>query len=129
MKRFSQSALAAAVIAALSMFTVMSGADAQQQDQKELQPVTVTGTSACAACDGDIEGHDILLYTGGEQGQKSGVRVVVSGSGPDYKKAHEVRRDSKQMTALLQGPLQAKTDKNGNPYLQAKAAQIKIQGS
>ena len=124
MKRITQTAPAVALIAALALFALMSGADAQQQ--KELQPVTVTGTSACAACDGDIEGHDILLYTGGQEGQKSGVRFVVSGSGPDYKKAHEVRRDGKKMTALIEGPIQAKTDKNGDPYLQAKAAQIKI---
>lgn len=122
MKRASAPIVTAGLIAVLSLMTALT--NAQTEDQEKPAPATVTGTSACAACDGDIDGHDVLLYTG--EG-KDGIRILLKGDGPNYKEAHGVRRDGKKMTAVLTGPMEAKMDKNGDPYLEAQVRNIKIE--
>jgi hypothetical protein len=120
MHRITAPLLAIALVVSFGALGTFNTAAAEQEGP---QPVTVKGKSACAACDGDIEGHDILLYTDG------GIRFVVKGTGPDYKEAHQVRMQGLQMTATLSGPIQPKEDVNGDPYLEAEVSSIEIEES
>ncbi len=81
---------------------------------------TATGTSTCAQCSEPIAGHDVMLNLSEK------VRLVLKGSGENYKKAHSVRKQGKKMTAVLKGELQVKKDDNGDPYLCSKVEKIKI---
>ncbi len=117
MKRLTLLLVAASLVAALGFYRVTDTLAAADKDAK---PVTITGKSACAQCDGDIKGHDVMLYTDG------GIRFVVKGSGAAYKAAHKVRKDGKTMTAVLAGPIVAKKDKNKKAYLEVACVDIKI---
>lgn len=119
MQRFALPILAAFLLAGGALIApTTSFADEHEEEKPE--PVTITGRSACASCSSEVQGHDVMLYTEG------GIRIVLKGEGPNYKAAHEVRREGKTMTATLAGPITAKKDGADQPYLEAKVAKIEI---
>jgi hypothetical protein len=84
-------------------------------------PKTVTGKSECATCSGvTAGGHNIMLV------DKDGTRWVLVGEGDSYKKAHEVRKAGKSMTATLAGEPTTKKDATGKEYKEVKVSDIKI---
>jgi hypothetical protein len=84
-------------------------------------PKTVTGKSECATCSGvTAGGHNIMLV------DKDGTRWVLVGEGDAYKKAHEVRKAGKSMTATLAGEPTTKKDATGKEYKEVKVSDIKI---
>ena len=83
-------------------------------------PVIVTGTSACAQCEGIATGHDIAIKVAG------GLNIVIKGQGDDYKAIHKVRGQGKTIAATLAGPLEARTNDKGQPYLEGEAASVQL---
>jgi uncharacterized membrane protein len=84
-------------------------------------PKTVTGKSECATCSGvTAAGHSIMLV------DKDGTRWVLLGDSESYKKAHEVRKAGKQMTATLAGDPVTKKDATGKEYKEVKVSDVKI---
>jgi hypothetical protein len=82
---------------------------------------TVTGKSECATCSGvTAAGHNVMLV------DKEGTRWVLVGEGESYKKAHEVRKAGKSMTATLAGEPTTKKDATGKEYKEVKVSEIKI---
>ena len=82
---------------------------------------TVTGKSECATCSGvTAAGHNVMLV------DKDGTRWVLVGEGESYKKAHEVRKAGKTMTATLAGEPATKKDATGKEYKEVKVSEIKI---
>jgi len=83
-------------------------------------PITVTGKSACAQCEGIAKGHDIALTT------ENGVTFVLKGKGDDYKAAHKVRKQGKVITATLMGAITPMSNDAGEPYLEAAVSGVQI---
>ena len=84
-------------------------------------PKTVTGKSECATCSGvTAAGHNVMLV------DKDGTRWVLIGDSDSYKKAHEVRKAGKSMTATLAGEPTTKKDATGKEYKEVKVSDIKI---
>jgi len=82
---------------------------------------TVTGKSECATCSGvTAAGHSIMLV------DKDGARWVLLGDSDSYKKAHEVRKAGKTMTATLAGEATTKKDATGKEYKEVKVSDVKI---
>lgn len=82
---------------------------------------TVTGKSECATCSGvTAAGHNVMLV------DKEGTRWVLVGDSDSYKKAHEVRKAGKTMTATLAGEPTTKKDATGKEYKEVKVSDIKI---
>ena len=82
---------------------------------------TVTGKSECATCSGvTAAGHSIMLV------DKEGTRWVLLGDSDSYKKAHEVRKAGKTMTATLAGDATTKKDATGKEYKEVKVSDVKI---
>src|SRR3954462_2936712 len=124
-KRLFAAALAAAL--SLALGASLARADEKQagsKDSKELK--TVSGTSACAMCDGmPVADHAIMIQA------KDGTRWVLVGGekSEGYKKAFEARMDGKQMVAPLAGTPETKKDSDGKEYKQVKISDIKIKES
>jgi uncharacterized membrane protein len=124
MKRFT---LLVAFAAALAVWANVASAedkapkdDAQQAASKEVK--TVSGKSACATCDGvTTAGHNIMLV------DEKGMRWVLVGSGDDYKKAHGVRSEGKQMKAQYKAQPKAKKDSDGKEYKEVEITKIEVQ--
>ena len=124
MKRFS---LFIAIGAAFTVWASVvvaddkaAGDDAQQAASKDVHKIT--GTSACATCDGVTKaGHNIMLV------DQEGARWVLVGQGDDYKKAHEVRKDGKRMTATYKGEPKTMKDDNGKEYKQVEVTKVEVQ--
>ena len=94
--------------------------DAQQAASKEAK--TVSGKSACATCEGVTDaGHNIMLV------DEKGMRWVLVGSGDDYKKAHGVRQEGKQMKAQYKAQPKAKKDSDGKEYKEVEITKIEVQ--
>jgi len=94
---------------------------AHAADDKAAPAKTVTGKSECATCSGVTSaGHNVMLV------DKDGTRWVLVGDSDSYKKAHEVRKASKTMTATLAGDPVTKKDANGKEYKEVKVTDIKI---
>jgi hypothetical protein len=94
--------------------------DAQQAASKEVK--TVSGKSACATCDGVTEaGHNIMLVDG------KGMRWVLIGNGEDYKAAHKVRDQGKQMKAQYKAEPKSKKDSEGKEYKEVEITKIEVQ--
>ena len=94
--------------------------DAQQAGSKELK--TVAGKSACATCEGVTDaGHNIMLVDG------KGMRWVLIGKGEDYKKAHGVRSDGKQMKAEYKAAPKSKKDSDGKEYKEVEITKITVE--
>src|SRR5260221_3516569 len=82
---------------------------------------TITGKSECATCSGvTAAGHNVMLV------DKDGTRWVLIGDSESYKKAHEVRKAGKAMTATLAGEPTTKKDATGKEYKEVKVSEIKI---
>ena len=124
MKRFSL------LIAFGAMFTLCASVviaddkpatdDAKQAASKEVK--TVSGKSACATCDGVTDaGHNIMLVDG------KGMRWVLIGQGEDYKAAHKVRQDGKQMKAQYKAEPKTKKDSDGKEYKEVEITKIEVQ--
>lgn len=107
MSRVSTWMLVLAVMGGMSLVGLGTSASAaiDQGERKEVKPVTVSGVSACAQCQGEIQGHDVMLITEG------GTRFVLKGQGSAYKKAHRVRKSHKMMKAALSRPIKARMEK------------------
>src|SRR5437868_5873370 len=76
--------------------------------EKAEAPKTVTGKSECATCSGVTSAdHQIMLV------DKDGTRWVLVGKGDSYKKAHDVRKSGKTMTATLSAAPVTKKDDAG----------------
>src|SRR2546427_10972170 len=105
-------------VLSLAMWSNFAGAaDAPKPDA----PKTVTGKSECATCSGvTAAGHNVMLV------DKEGTRWVLVGEGDSYKKAHEVRKAGKSMTATLAGEPTTKKDATGKEYKEVKVSEIKI---
>lgn len=117
---------AAAFVAALSLAlgATFTFADQKQEGKKELK--TVSGTSACAMCEGlPVADHAIMIKA------KDGTRWVLLGDDKveGYKKAFEDRMDGKQMTATLASAPETKKDNDGKEFKQAKISAIKVKES
>src|SRR6266702_4220595 len=100
MTRSSFLATVAMSVLSLVLWTNFAGAaDAPKPDAPKADaPKSVTGKSECATCSGvTAAGHNIMLV------DKDGNRWVLVGDGDAYKKAHEVRKAGKTMTATLAG--------------------------
>src|SRR5438128_11773710 len=100
MKRSNCLMTAAMSLLALALWSNFAGAaDAPKPDAPKADaPKTVTGKSECATCSGvTAAGRNIMLV------DKDGNRWVLVGEGDAYKKAHEVRKAGKTMTATLAG--------------------------
>ena len=82
--------------------------------------ITVTGTSACAQCEGIANGHDVALTT------ENGLRFVLKGDGDEYKAVHQVRKESKTITATLAGPIKPMKNDKGEPYLEVPVSSVKV---
>ena len=94
--------------------------DAQQAASKEAK--TVAGKSACATCEGVTDaGHNIMLV------DEKGMRWVLVGAGDDYKKAHGVRQEGKQMKAQYKAQPKAKKDADGKEYKEVEITKIEVQ--
>ena len=124
MKRFSL------LIAFGAMFTLCASVviaddkaasdDAKQAASKEVK--TVSGKSACATCEGVTDaGHNIMLVDG------KGMRWVLVGQGDDYKAAHKVRQDGKQMKAQFKSEPKTKKDSDGKEYKEVEITKIEVQ--
>ena len=124
MKRFT---ILVAFAAAVAVWANVASADdkapkddAQQAASKEVK--TVSGKSACATCDGvTAAGHNIMLV------DEKGMRWVLVGSGDDYKKAHGVRSEGKQMKAQYKAQPKAKKDSDGKEYKEVEITKIEVQ--
>ena len=124
MKRFT---ILVAFAAAVAVWANVASADdkapkddAQQAASKEVK--TVSGKSACATCDGVTDaGHNIMLV------DEKGMRWVLVGSGDDYKKAHGVRSEGKQMKAQYKAQPKAKKDSDGKEYKEVEITKIEVQ--
>jgi hypothetical protein len=127
MKRFS---ILVALAAALAVWANVASADdkaidsgkddAEQAASKEVK--TVSGKSACATCDGVTEaGHNIMLVDG------KGMRWVLIGKGEDYKAAHKVRDQGKQMKAQYKAAPKSKKDSDGKEYKEVEITKIEVQ--
>ncbi len=82
---------------------------------------TVSGKSACATCEGvTAAGHSIMIVT------EDGSRWVLLGDSESYKKAHDVRKEGKTMTATLAGEPTTKKDESGKEYKEVKVTDVKI---
>jgi len=115
MKRKSFFSLAFAI---LSLALCSNFANAAE---KAVPGKTVTGKSECATCSGVTSAeHQIMLV------DKEGTRWVLIGKGDSYKKAHEVRKAGKTMTATLAGEPVTKKDSNGKEYKQVEISDITI---
>ena len=57
---------------------------------------------------------------------KEGTRWVLLGDSDSYKKAHEVRKAGKTMTATLAGDATTKKDATGKEYKEVKVSDVKI---
>ena len=124
MKRFTiRVAFAAAVAVWANVASAEDKApkdDAQQAASKEVK--TVAGKSACATCEGVTDaGHNIMLV------DEKGMRWVLVGSGDDYKKAHGVRQEGKQMKAQYKAQPKAKKDSDGKEYKEVEITKIEVQ--
>ena len=86
-------------------------------------PITVTGTSACAQCEGIAEGHDIALKTA------NGLNFVLKGKGDDYKTIHKLRTKGETITAALEGPVKPMKNKEGVPYLQVDVSSVRLKSA
>ena len=84
------------------------------------KPVFVIGTSACAQCVGIAKGHDVALTT------ENGLRFVLKGDGDEYKAVHQVRKESKTITATLAGPIKPMKNDKGEPYLEVPVSSVKV---
>jgi len=94
--------------------------DAQPAASKEVK--TVAGKSACATCEGVTDaGHNIMLVDG------KGMRWVLIGKGDDYKKAHGVRQDGKQMKAEYKAEPKSKKDTDGKEYKEVEITKITVE--
>jgi len=94
---------------------------ARAEDKKADAPKTVSGKSECATCSGVTSaGHNVMLV------DKDGTRWVLVGDSESYKKAHEVRKAGKTMTATLAGEPTTKKDESGKEYKEVKVSDIKI---
>lgn len=124
MKRFTL------LIAIGAMFTLCAnvvvaddkaaGDDAQQAASKEVK--TISGKSACATCDGVTDaGHNIMIV------DAKGGRWVLIGKGEDYKAAHKVRQDGKQMKAQYKAEPKTKKDSDGKEYKEVEITKIEVQ--
>jgi len=118
MRKLAVLTLAVASMAAFAGF--QNTAEAGKDKQK---PATITGISGCAQCEGVARGHDVYLKT------ENGVPVVLKKTDrtEGYGKAHSVRKDGKTMTAVLEGPIQAKGS-GEDAYFIAAVRKIKIKG-
>ena len=120
MRKLAVLTLAVAGIAAFAGFQTNAQADHHKKDK----PVTITGKSGCAQCEGVSRGHDVFLET------KSGIRIVLKKtdeSASSYRKAHGVRKQGKKMMAVLEGPIKAMGE-GDDAYLVAAVKKIKIKG-
>ena len=123
MKRSNCLLTVAMSILSLALWTNFAGAaDAPKPDAPKADaPKTVTGKSECATCSGvTAAGHNIMLI------DKDGNRWVLVGDSDAYKKAHEVRKAGKTMTATLAGDPVTKKDANGKEYKEVKVSDVKI---
>jgi uncharacterized membrane protein len=94
---------------------------ASAEEKKPEAAKTITGKSECATCSGvTAGGHNVMLV------DKEGTRWVLVGEGDSYKKAHEVRKAGKSMTATLAGEPTTKKDATGKEYKEVKVSEIKI---
>ena len=108
----------AVVVAMLSL--ALWGNLARAEDKK-VETKTVSGKSECATCSGVTgAGHNVMLV------DKEGTRWVLVGDSESYKKAHEVRKAGKSMTATLAGEPTTKKDDKGKEYKEVKVSEIKI---
>jgi hypothetical protein len=111
--------LFAVAVAMLSL--AVWGKVVRAEDKKADAPKTVSGKSECATCSGVTSaGHNVMLV------DKDGTRWVLIGDSESYKKAHEVRKASKQMTATLAGEPKTKKDDSGKEYKEVKVSEITI---
>ena len=110
-------------VLSLALWTNFAGAaDAPKPETPKADASkTVTGKSECATCSGvTAAGHNIMLV------DKDGNRWVLVGDSDAYKKAHEVRKAGKTMTATLAGDPVTKKDANGKEYKEVKVSDVKI---
>lgn len=115
-----QSRLLALAMGFLSLALWANFAHAAAADKAEAAK-TVTGKSECATCSGvTAAGHNVMLV------DKDGTRWVLVGDSDSYKKAHEVRKAGKTMTATLAGDPVTKKDSTGKEYKEVKVSDIKI---
>jgi len=114
MKRSHLFALAMGI---LSLALWSNFAKAEKADANKM----VTGKSECATCSGvTAGGHNVMLV------DRDGTRWVLVGESDSYKKAHEVRKAGKSMTATLAGEPTTKKDATGKEYKEVKVSDIKI---
>jgi hypothetical protein len=98
---------------AMGILSLALFANLSQAAEKAEAAKTVTGKSECATCSGvTAAGHNVMLV------DKDGTRWVLVGDSESYKKAHDVRKSGKSMTATLAG--EAVTNK------EVKVSEIKI---
>jgi len=114
--------LAMSVLSLALWSNFAAAADAPKPETpKPDAPKTVTGKSECATCSGvTAAGHNIMLV------DRDGNRWVLVGDSESYKKAHEVRKAGKTMTATLAGDPVTKKDANGKEYKEVKVSDVKI---
>ena len=97
-----------------------TGDDARQAASSDAK--TVSGKSACATCEGVTDaGHNIMIVDG------KGTRWVLLGKGEDYKAAHKVRQDGKQMKAQYKAEPKTKKDADGKEYKEVEITKIEVQ--
>lgn len=118
-----------ALVAAAVLSVALAGNASRAADDPKPKPVpakdeaakTVTGKSECATCSGvTAGGHSIMLV------DRDGTRWVLIGDSDSYKKAHEVRKAGKTMTATLAGEPTTKKDATGKEYKEVKVSDVKI---
>ena len=121
MKRSHLLTVAMALVSIALWSNQARAADAPASPAKPEAAKTVTGKSECATCSGvTAAGHNVMLV------DKDGTRWVLVGEGDSYKKAHEVRKAGKSMTATLAGEPTTKKDATGKEYKEVKVSEIKI---
>ena len=115
MKRSNLLSLAMAILS-LALFANFAQAAEKAEAAKK-----VTGKSECATCSGVTSAeHQIMIV------DTEGTRWVLVGKGDSYKKAHEVRKAGKTMTATLAGEPVTKKDSSGKEYKQVEISDITI---
>src|SRR5215210_2474189 len=95
---FGRSPMKRSILALVAFlaFGLFSASFVHGEDAAKKEAKTVSGTSACATCDGVTKAeHQIMIV------DKDGQRWVLVGDSESYKKAHKVRMDGKKMTAKL----------------------------